>query len=194
MLPFRPRILGFAAVPFNPHTDKPEASKPAPIKLRRVRTQCADAVYIIHTYDVYKYKYNYKYKYKYIYIYIWCPAPLMYLLFCVLHFLNFTYLVGRLREHSLVLVVYLMCCLLVLLVLWQMGQHYSVLIRGPAGLDPIRGYWIRQDRRLKIEDAWESFWGIFNLQSSIQAGIGSNTRVLAPIPEYSTSIPVQVKN
>ncbi|CAE7653747.1 Nsun2 [Symbiodinium microadriaticum] len=24
------------------------------------------------------------------------------------------------------------------------------------------------DRRLKIEDAWESFWGIFNLQSSIQ--------------------------
>ena len=51
-------------------------------------------------------------------------------------------------------------------------------------------YWIQyagigsntgQDRRSKIEDAWKSFWGIFNLRSSIQAGIGSNTRVLDPI-------------
>ena len=115
------------------------------------------------------------YIYTYIYIYIYCAPPHVHTFF--VFFTSFTYLVWRLGEHSLVLVVYLTCCLLVLLVLWQMGQHYSVLIRGPAGLDPIRGYWIRQDRRLKIEDAWESFWGIFNLQSSIQAGIGSNTRV-----------------
>ena len=113
----------------------------------------------------------------------------MYLPFFVF-FTSFTYLVGRLGEHSLVLVVYLMCCLLVLLVLCEMGEHYLVLIRGPAGIGSNTG----QDRRLKIEDAWESFRGIFNLRSSIQAGIGSNTRVLDPIPEYSISIPVQVKN
>ena len=80
----------------------------------------------------------------------------MYLPFFVF-FTSFTYLVVRLGEHSLVLVVYLMCCLLVLLVLCEMGEHYLVLIRGPAG-------------------------------------IGSNRRVLDPIPEYSTSIPVQFEN
>ena len=40
-----------------------------------------------------------------------------------------------------------------------------------------------QDRRSKIEDAGKSFWGIFNLQSSIQARIRSNTGVLDPISE-----------
>ena len=136
------------------------------------------------------------YIYIYIYIYIFGAPPLMYLPFFVF-FTSFTYLVGRLGEHSLVLVVYLMCCLLVLLVLCEMGEHYLVLIRGPAGigsntrvLDPIRA-WI-EDRRLKMHG--KLFRGIFNLRSSIQAGIGSNTRVLDPIPEYSISIPVQVKN
>ncbi|OLP94650.1 hypothetical protein AK812_SmicGene23294 [Symbiodinium microadriaticum] len=38
------------------------------------------------------------------------------------------------------------------------------------------------DRRSKIEDAPETFPCIFNLRSSIQAGIGSNTRLLDPIP------------
>ena len=50
-------------------------------------------------------------------------------------------------------------------------------------LDPIRGDPIPsriEDRR--IEDAGKSFWGIFNLQSSILDGIGSNTGVLDPIP------------
>ena len=47
-------------------------------------------------------------------------------------------------------------------------------------------YWIQYpaigsntglDRRSKIEDARKSFWAIFNLRSSIQASIGSNTGV-----------------
>ena len=97
---------------------------------------------------------------------------------------------GRLGEHSLVLVVYLMCCLLVLLVLWEMGEHYLVLIRGPAGigsntrlLDPIPA-WI-EDRRLKMHGKVSGPSSIFDLRSR---------PVLDPIPEYSTSIPVQVKN
>ena len=72
-------------------------------------------------------------------------------------------------------------------------EHYLVLV---GGNDSVLGkracrYWIQypgigsntvQDRRSKIEDAGKSFWSIYNLQSSIQAGIGSNTRVLDPIP------------
>ena len=53
------------------------------------------------------------------------------------------------------------------------------------------GYWVQYprigsntclDRRLKIEDAPETFSCIFNLRSSILDGIGSNTPVLDPIP------------
>ena len=117
-----------------------------------------------------------------IYIYM-VPPPLMYLPFFVF-FTSFTYLVGRLGEHSLVLVVYLMCCLLVLLVLWEMGEHYMVLIRGPAGigsntrvLDPIPA-WI-EDRRLKMHGRVSGASSSFDLRSRPAL---DPIRVLDPIP------------
>ena len=100
--------------------------------------------------------------------YIWCPPPHVPTFF--VFFTSFTYLVGRLGAHSLVLVVYLMCCLLVLLVLCEMGEHYLVLIRGPAGigsnrrvLDPI-ATWI-EDRRLKMHGKVSAASSIFDLRS-----------------------------
>ena len=113
------------------------------------------------------------YVYVYIYIYVYGAPAHVPTFFCVLHFL---YLFsGEMGEHSLVLVVYLMCCLLVLLVLWEMGEHYLVLIRGPAGigsntrvLDPIPA-WI-EDRRLRMHGKASGAASLIDLRS--QAGIG----------------------
>ena len=45
-------------------------------------------------------------------------------------------------------------------------------------------YWVRGHAGIGSNtDAGKSFWGIFNLQSSILDGIGSNTGVLDPISE-----------
>ena len=62
-------------------------------------------------------------------------------------------------------------------------------VRGHAGigsntgvLDPIPSR--IEDRRLKMQEkVCRKKWGIFNLQSSIQARIRSNTGVLDPISE-----------
>ena len=134
------------------------------------------------------------YIYMYVYIYIWCP-PHVPTFFCVLHFLYlFSGEIGGTLFGICCLPYVLLTCLTC--AVGDGGALFGVDKRTCR-------YWIQYprigsntglDRRSKIEDAWESFWGIFNLPSPIQAGIGSNTRVLDPIPEYSTSIPVQVKN
>ena len=122
-----------------------------------------------------------------LYVYLY-GAPLCTYLFCVLHFLYlFSGEIGGTFLGIGCLPFVLRACFTCAV---GMVEHYLVLIRGPAGIGSNTG----MDRRSKIEDAWKSFWDIFNLQSSIQAGIGSNTRVLDPIPGFSTSIPVQVKN
>ena len=84
----------------------------------------------------------------YIYIYIYGAPPHVSFLCCSLPYYLFS---GAIGEHCLVLVVYLMRCVLVLLVLWEMGEHYLMLIRGPAGIGSNTGL----DRRSKIEDAWK---------------------------------------
>ena len=110
---------------------------------------------VVYTY-LYIYIYTWHlhtYVHMYVYIYIWCP-PCTYI-FCVRHFL---YLFSREIGGTFLGIGCLpFVCVLVLLVLWEMGEQYLVLIRAPTG-------------------------------------IGSNTRVLDPIPEYSTSIPLQFKN